>query len=156
MNEETNEDTTECYNCGETINEDDAIIATDTDNAYCQSCADDQLYECGGCGELVESTTHTEDTGNEYCDDCSGECHWCENCECYFENDYAYSGIFRNRLLCFDCLYGEVSVEFIEYAYSRLNGKTTTSQTNHTDKPHGNGITLQQKEGDTWKITTKQ
>ena len=61
---------TDCYNCEETINVDDAEYGHG--DAYCQSCFEDNFTHCDSCGDAchVDDANWSERSGGYVCESC--------------------------------------------------------------------------------------
>ena len=66
----------------------------------------DEFTICDGCGQIVDrdEITHTADSDCDYCENCSGDLYYCDDCGEYFENsDNVYFIENRDCYVCSDC-----------------------------------------------------
>lgn len=73
----------ECYNCGETVYDEDGIM-THNHREYCESCFDEIFTRCDNCSESVETDDAEYLSGNYYCCvTCAREdgWEWCDRCD---------------------------------------------------------------------------
>lgn len=82
-----------CEMCESDVPTDYTEYATILEQVICHSCINenDHIIRCSRCEKLFDSDRGgrmAEDSESWYCDSCSDELYYCENCDIYYEGEY--------------------------------------------------------------------
>lgn len=121
-----------CYNCGDSLDEDD-VCYSPADDLLCESCHNDSYFYCdscnetqhnddyamngmctecatdGGysicnsCGDWEENTIYVESEDQDLCEDCAEDYYRCEGCEENHHIDNTVTSEHDEEIRCTDC-----------------------------------------------------